>query len=72
MDPFDLLHTSDKDLKLLYDTELKRVGAVSLDSILQEIDRRKSGKLATQMNIMTIIVIILTLVQIYGTFFISK
>jgi len=60
---FDLLRISEYDLMVLYSEELKKVGGTTLESIINELNRRQTVKLTKRMNILTIAILVLTIVS---------
>lgn len=63
MNKFDLLRISEYDLMVLYSEELKKVGGTTLESIINELNRRQTVKLTKRMNILTIAILVLTIVS---------
>jgi len=59
MSKYDLMRRTDKELMKLYEEKLGTVGDTSLSEIILEFDRRKSRRLAGQMNLLTVIIAII-------------
>lgn len=63
MADFDLINMKDKELQELYKKELEKVGETSLESVINEFNRRETSKLSKRMYFLTYVILGFTIVS---------